>query len=108
MFDASGRFQVVEREQLVLALEELHIGASALADEKTRLQIGRIIGARFMVFGGYLPMAGQTRVDLRLVEVEPGRIRYAARASAPGEGLADGFAAAEAAAAGILDHTVLP
>ena len=75
----SGAFQVVERERLILALEELNLSSSSLVDESTRLKIGRIVGARFMVFGGYFVLGGMMRLDLRLVEVETGSIVKAAQ-----------------------------
>lgn len=75
----SDAFQVVERERLILALEELNLGSSSLVDESTRLKIGRIVGARFMVFGGYFVLGGMMRLDLRLVEVETGSIVKAAQ-----------------------------
>jgi curli biogenesis system outer membrane secretion channel CsgG len=71
----SGRYEIVERQQLLLALEELNIGSSSrLADESTRLRIGRIVGAKYMVFGTYFVLNESMRIDLRLVEVETGRI----------------------------------
>jgi len=73
-FEQSGRYEVVEREQLVLALEELNIGSSSVADESTRLRIGRIVGAKYMVFGTYFVLNESMRIDLRLVEVETGSI----------------------------------
>ena len=82
----TGSLQVVERERLILALEELDLSSSKLVDEATRLRIGRIIGARFMVFGGYFVIGGMMRLDLRLVEVETGRIVKAAqRVTAAGD-----------------------
>ena len=78
----SGAFQVVERERLILALEELTLGSSSLVDEATRLKIGRIMGARFMVFGGYFVLGDMMRLDLRLVEVETGSIVKAAQKTA--------------------------
>lgn len=102
VFDASGRYTLIEREQLLLALEELHLGSSALADEKTRLKIGKIVGARFMVFGGYFVMGDQMRLDIRLVEVESGRILRAATKTVPAAGLMEGITAARAAASDIL------
>ncbi len=75
----SGAFQVVERERLILALEELARGSTSLVDEATRLRIGRIVGARFMVFGGYFVLGDMMRLDLRLVEVETGSIVKAAQ-----------------------------
>jgi len=68
---------LVERERLVRILEELHLGAASLADEATRLKLGRLAGARWMVFGGYQVIGGQMRLDLRMVEVETGRVRKA-------------------------------
>jgi curli biogenesis system outer membrane secretion channel CsgG len=84
----SGAFQVVERERLILVLEELNLGSSSLVDESTRLKIGRIVGARFMVFGGYFVLGNMMRLDLRLVEVESGRIVKAAQKTASAGDLA--------------------
>ena len=78
----SSTFQVVERERLILVLEELNLSSSSLADEATRLKIGRIVGARFMVFGGYFVLGDLMRLDLRLVEVETGSIVKAAQKTA--------------------------
>jgi TolB-like protein len=75
----TGRHTVVERERLLLALEELSLGTTSLVDETTRLRIGRIVGARLMVFGAYQVIADKMRLDLRLVEVETGSILKAAQ-----------------------------
>jgi curli biogenesis system outer membrane secretion channel CsgG len=75
----SDTFQVVERERLILALEELNRGSTSIVDESTRLKIGRIVGARFMIFGGYFVLGDMMRLDLRLVEVESGSIVKAAQ-----------------------------
>jgi len=82
----NGTYQVVERQRLILALEELNLGSSSLADEATRLKIGHIVGARFMVFGSYLVLGDMMRLDLRLVEVETGAVVKAAdKAAAAGD-----------------------
>lgn len=73
VLEDSNRFEPVERERLLLALEELSLGTSDLVDEETRLRLGRMVGARLMVFGSYLLLDQTMRVDLRLVEVETGR-----------------------------------
>lgn len=65
---------VVERQRLLLALEELHLGTTSIVDETTRLKLGRLVGARMMAFGGYQIIGGQMRLDLRLVEVETGKV----------------------------------
>ena len=67
-------YTIVERERLVLVLEELNLGSSALADEETRLRLGKLLGAPIMVFGGYQVIADSMRLDLRLIDVETGKV----------------------------------
>jgi TolB-like protein len=78
---------VVERQKLLLAAEELRLGSSALADESTRLRLGRITGARQMVFGGYLAVGNRVRMDLRLVDVETGKVLRTASRTGPAGGI---------------------
>ena len=78
-FKETDLYTVVERERLLLVLEELNLGTTSLVDETTRLRIGKLVGAQLMVFGGYQVIEEQMRLDLRLVEVETGRIRKAAQ-----------------------------
>ncbi|HOM30279.1 MAG TPA: CsgG/HfaB family protein [Deltaproteobacteria bacterium] len=75
--------EVVERERLVAVLEELRLGSSQLADDETRLRVGRITGAREMVFGAYMVVGPTMRLDLRRVDVETGRVVRTASKTAP-------------------------
>lgn len=68
------QYIVVEREKLLLALEELGLGTTALVDDSTRLKIGNMIGARLMVFGGYQVIGEFMRMDLRVIDVETGSV----------------------------------
>jgi len=68
------KYIVVEREKLLLALEELKIGTSELADENTRLRLGHLVGARWMIFGGYQVIGNTMRLDMRRVHVETGQV----------------------------------
>jgi TolB-like protein len=70
-------YRVIERQRLLLALEELRLGTTSIVDESTRLTLGKIVAARFMVFGGYQVIGDKMRLDLRLVEVETGKIKKA-------------------------------
>ena len=88
---------VVEREKLEIALRELNLGSSSLADTSTRLRIGRIAGARLMIFGAYQVVADQMRLDLRIVDVETGRIIKTAEKSAGGGDISGWLKAAETA-----------
>jgi TolB-like protein len=72
-----GDYVVVERQRLLLALKELRLGTTELVDETSRLKLGKMLGARWMVFGGYQLIGDQMRLDLRLVEVETGMVRRA-------------------------------
>ena len=86
-----GDYVVVERERLLRVLEELHLGTTGPVDEATRLKVGKIVGARWMIFGGYLVIGDQMRLDLRLVEVETGKIRKAVSRTAPAGGGMSGW-----------------
>ncbi len=91
-------YVVVERKKLALALEELHLGTTALADEATRLRLGKIVGARWMVFGGYLVVGDQMRLDLRLVQVETGKITRAVQKTTASKDVMEWLGAARKAA----------
>jgi hypothetical protein len=94
--------KVVEREKLVAMLEELKLGSSELADESTRLKVGRMIGAREMVFGGYMIVGKTMRLDLRRVDVATGKVFKTAKKTAQANDLAGWLKAARDAAAELL------
>jgi curli production assembly/transport component CsgG len=91
-------YTIVERERLLLALKELKLGSSSLADSPTRLRIGRLMGSRLMIFGAYQVIEGRMRVDLRMVEVETGRILKTAQKTTESGALTDWLMAVEKAA----------
>jgi len=97
-----GNYLVVERRRLLLALEELRLGTTALADESTRLRLGRLVGARWMIFGGYLTVGGEMRLDLRLVEVETGKVRRAVEKTTSSRDVNDWMAAVRKATEELL------
>ncbi len=67
-------WEVVERQRLLLILEEQNLGSQDFVDESTRLRLGKMVGARTMVFGAYQSFGGdETRIDVRLVDVETGQ-----------------------------------
>jgi hypothetical protein len=72
-------YSVVEREKLLLALEELHLGSSEIAEENTRLRLGRLVGANWMIFGGYQVVGDVMRLDIRRVHVATGRVTGAVK-----------------------------
>ncbi|MDX9787857.1 MAG: FlgO family outer membrane protein [Desulfobacterales bacterium] len=96
------QYTLVERQQLQLVLRELNLGSSSLADASTQLRIGKMVGARLMIFGAYQVIANQMRLDLRIVEVETGRILKATEKTVSSTDLAGWLTAAEAAAKEII------
>lgn len=65
---------VVERSKLREILDEQKLGSSSLADEDTRIRLGRLSGARHMIFGSALSIGAMTRLDVRLVSVETSQV----------------------------------
>jgi TolB-like protein len=66
--------EVVERERLQAILDELKLGHDGIADPSSAARVGKLLGARFMVLGGYFQLGETLRVDARVVEVETSRI----------------------------------
>ena len=95
-------YKVIERERLLLALEELRLGTTFLVDETTRLRLGQLIGARWMIFGGYQVIGGNMRIDLRLVEVETGKITKAVQKMVPAGNVQGWMDATQKAAEGLF------
>ena len=97
-----GGYVIVERQKLLLALEELSLGSSNLVSEASQLAIGRMLGAQLMVFGGYQQFGEQLRIDLRLIEVESGAVIQVAEHTTAASDISTLLAAAEAAALDLL------
>lgn len=70
-----GYYDVISRDRLLLVLKELNLDTSQLADEHTRLKLGKLVGAKLMVFGDIIEITyNRMMIHLRLVEVETGKI----------------------------------
>jgi TolB-like protein len=74
--DLSGSdvIRVVERERLEDVLTELKLQGTGKVDARSAVKVGKLLGARYLVLGGYFDLAGALRVDARVVEVETGRV----------------------------------
>jgi len=67
-------YSLVERSRLQRVLEEQKIGSTRLADPDFALRLGKMTGARLMVFGSYLIIGPVLRVDIRVVDVETSKV----------------------------------
>jgi len=74
---ASDRIQVVERDRLDEILDELKLQKSDYFDPKTAVKIGKGIGAKYAVAGSIAAIEPKIRLDIRLIEVETGKILMA-------------------------------
>lgn len=62
--------RIIERGVLREILEEQNLGTSGRVDPTTAARIGRIVGARYALTGGFVDNNGEMRLDARIVDVE--------------------------------------
>ncbi len=70
----NGSMRVVERSRLNELIQEQDLGASGRVDTNTAAQVGKLVGAKFMVLGGFIDLFGDFRIDARIVDVETGEL----------------------------------
>jgi TolA-binding protein len=74
---------VVERQRLKDLLAEQKLTAGALADEDTRLRLGKIIGAQRMIFGGFFVLGDAVQVHVRVIDTATSRVIFSDEAATP-------------------------
>ena len=86
--DLSGNsgLRLVERGQIQALLDEQDLGAGGRVDASTAAQIGRLIGARYMIFGSFIDFYGDFRLDARIIDGETGEVIKTDRARGPRDG----------------------
>jgi TolB-like protein len=67
-------WQVVERDRLEAVLAEQKLGQSGKLDKNTAVKLGKLLGARYIIVGGYFDLMGALRIDARIVSVETGEV----------------------------------
>jgi TolB-like protein len=67
---ANRAIRVVERAQLQQILQEQNLGREGRVDPSTVVNLGRIVGARYMVTGTLLDNRGDLRIDARIFDTE--------------------------------------
>jgi TolB-like protein len=71
---SNASFQIVERGRLEAILAEQKLGATGKLDPATAAKVGKLLGARYLVMGGYFDLNDKLRIDARVVEVETSKI----------------------------------
>jgi TolB-like protein len=65
--------KVVERQRIQSVVEELNLGESDLVDKGTSQKMGKLLGAKVLLFGGFSNLFGdKLRIDARIVATETG------------------------------------
>ncbi|MFY9271244.1 MAG: CsgG/HfaB family protein [Candidatus Manganitrophaceae bacterium] len=72
----SGRreLRLIDRESLQKILQELSFGSLDITDRESQLRLGKLLGARYLIMGGYTILGETLRIDGRIVEVESGLV----------------------------------
>lgn len=94
----TGRFNVIEREQMSAIMEEQYLNSTGLVDQSTAVEIGKIVGVRYLVAGSIAGLSLKesglgvgshgvnvgggkhtviANVTARIIDVETGRILLA-------------------------------
>jgi TolB-like protein len=74
---ASKNLRLIDRDHLADVLHEQMISATDLADPRTRVRVGKILGAKYFIFGTYTIAGGQAALTARMDLVETGEIMQA-------------------------------
>ncbi|MBI5556817.1 MAG: hypothetical protein HY885_04205 [Deltaproteobacteria bacterium] len=67
---AAPDLRIIERNKISALLQEVDLSQSGYVDQATALRIGKILGAKAVVFGSFVVLGEQVRIDARVVKVE--------------------------------------
>jgi TolB-like protein len=71
----NAKIRVVERDQIAKLTAEQDLGTSGRVDSETAVRLGKLLGAQYMVTGGFIVTPkGDVRLDSRAIQVETSRI----------------------------------
>jgi TolB-like protein len=66
----NSALRIVDRAKIRDLMAEQDLGATGRVDAETAARIGKIVGARYVVTGGFVDLFGDFRLDSRIVDVE--------------------------------------
>lgn len=75
--------RVVERSRIREILNEQDLAAEGRVDAATAARVGRLVGARYMVLGSFIEMAGRMQMSARIVDVETSEVLHGLSVRAP-------------------------
>lgn len=107
-FAMNPQLRVVDRSRIKELLTEQDLGASGRVDAATAARIGKLVGARYMVMGGFVDTYGTMRLDIQIVNTETSEIEKADRTTFKREDMANGVITAAAQITKGLSLPALP
>jgi curli biogenesis system outer membrane secretion channel CsgG len=102
----SHNLRLVDREHLADILREQRLSASDLSDPATRIRVGKILGARYFIFGAYTIVGGEAALTARMDSVETSQIIEAKSVSGKADQIRELSQSLAADFLGPLDQTV--
>jgi len=75
--------RLVERQRLQEILDELELSQSDLTDPTTAAQLGKVVGARYFVFGAFLDFGEVLSLPARITDVETTEQEYGTSVEGP-------------------------
>jgi TolB-like protein len=73
--------RLVEREKLRTVLSEQKLSLSGLADAATAIRVGRLLGAQRLIYGSFVELGEDLRLDVRLADSRTGAVLAAETAT---------------------------
>lgn len=82
---AAANVRVVERERIEALLHEQNLAKQGQIDPATAVRLGRILGARHMITGGFMSTGDRMVLTARAFDVETGQIVHTQKVSQAGD-----------------------
>ncbi|MGC8895036.1 MAG: CsgG/HfaB family protein, partial [candidate division WOR-3 bacterium] len=79
-----GGLRVLERSQIEKVLEEQEFSWFGTVDQKTAVNLGKLLGVEYVVFGSLTGEPNRFSINARLVSVETGEVIMATESSSDG------------------------
>jgi TolB-like protein len=107
-FAMNSQLRVVDRSRIQTLMQEQDLGSSERVDANTAARIGELVGAKFMVMGGFVDTYGTMRLDIQIVNTETSEIMKASSSTFKREELARAVVGAAGKITQDLDLPPLP
>lgn len=85
--NSSTSLQLIEREKIQALLKEIALSQSGSVDQSTAVKAGKILGAQSIIFGSFMVLGNQVRMDARIIKVETSEVVMAESIAGDSDGI---------------------